>query len=72
MRLLSTLNGFAASMMIARQYSHLLVLSDQELAARGLTRDALKEDYLAALDRAHDRRKSTSDLPSLGGFAQST
>jgi hypothetical protein len=72
MSFFSPVSEFAGVFGLANQYSHLFALSDQQLASRGLTREGLKQDYLAALDRAAERRQShVAPLPSLGGFAQS-
>ena len=64
--MLSLFRSFA----LAQRYAPLLSMSDAELARRGLTRDGLKAEFLAAHDvteaipSAADRRAPVSGLPA--------
>lgn len=46
---MSEFSNFFAHLAEAKRMSHLFSLSDRELAARGLDREALKRHYIAGL-----------------------
>jgi hypothetical protein len=49
--LFSTLRGLGRSFSLALRYRDLVEMSDAQLAARGLSRDALSQHFIDELDR---------------------
>ena len=51
MRLIDGISHLFGDLAVAKRMAHLYSLSDAELAGRGLTREALKEQFIANTGR---------------------